>query len=123
MLYIFVKIKVMIDKKTASRLYAMNQMGVRNGDPKPKRGKGNKDKGDAVQVCSKDNPAGCGAYAGGGQSTNAQNKGGAPGLSKKPLYSDRVMSKKQAEKQGKKLAKIRQDAADRSKANSERRKF
>lgn len=106
----------------ASRQYASNQFGVRNGDPKPKRGK-KKDNGDAVQVCSKDNPGGCGWASESGQPSNAQNTGGAPGLSMKPRYQKQVLSKRQAEKQGKKVAKIRQDAAERSKANSERRKF
>ena len=110
MLYIFVKIKVMIDKKTASRLYAMNQMGMGNGDPKPKRGKGNKDKGDAVQVCSKDNPGACGAYAGGGGSTNAQNTGGAPGLSMKPRYKKQVLNERQAKRRAKQMEKIRANA-------------
>lgn len=89
----------------ASRQYASNQFGMSNGDPKKKKGSD-----DAVKVCSKDNPAGCGAYAGGGQATNAQNTGGAKGLSSKPQYASKVVSKKEAEKRAKEMEKIRANA-------------
>lgn len=94
----------------ASRQYASNQFGMSNGDPKPKRGKGNKDKGDAVQVCSKDNPGGCGWASDSGSPSNAQNTGGAPGLSMKPRYKKQVLNKRQAKRWAKKMEKIRANA-------------
>jgi hypothetical protein len=125
---------VMIDKKTASRLYAMNQMGM-NGDPgkrqarrearQAKRNGGGSE--EAVKVCTKETAkkGECGAYNGGGPSRGNVQKARKPNLPKgeKP----KVLSKRQAERRANQFEKNRQNAAARQKANSklaqERSKF
>ncbi len=101
--------KKVMNKKLASKQYAANQMGVMDRK-RPKKSDG----GGEGMSCSKE---GCGAYNSGsgrsgvGEKTNRQNKGGAKGLSSRPQYASRVMSKKQADKRAVKLAEKRAKAA------------
>ncbi len=101
----------MKSKMMASRQYTANQFGMTDG---PKRPKKNKSKEGEGMSCSKE---GCGAYNSGsgrsgvGEKTNRQNKGGAKGLSSKPQYASRVMSKKEADKRAVKFAENRAKAA------------
>lgn len=98
----------MTSKKLASSQYVSNMFGKSIGDPI--KGKGGGGKTEGVQVCSKDNPGACGAYSGSGGPSNAQNRGGAKGLSNKPQYTNKTQTKKEALKQSKKVEKIRRNA-------------
>ena len=99
-----------MNKKLASKQYAANQMGMADRK-RPKKSNGGEGEG---MSCSKE---GCGAYNSGsgrsgvGQKTNRQNKGGAKGLSSRPQYASKVMSKKQADKRAVKFAENRAKAA------------
>jgi hypothetical protein len=100
----------MIDKKTASRLYAMNQMGM----DRPKRPKKKKDQ-EVSMNCSKD---GCAAYDSGGGVSNVGNndyKSGKTAPASKGAKN--VVLQKGSRKEARwqrKLAKVR-GASDRSK--------
>lgn len=100
--------KKVMNKKLASQQYAANQMGMADRKRPKKNGDGE------GMSCSKE---GCGAYNSGsgrsgvGEKTNRQNKGGAKGLSSRPQYASKVMSKKQADKRAVKLAENRAKAA------------
>jgi hypothetical protein len=113
----------MRSKMMASRQYASNQFGVRNGDPKPKRGK-KKDNGDAVQVCTKETAkeGKCGAYAGGGQSTGNVQKA----KNTKPTSGgekNKVLNPRQAERRARKFEKARANAPARPMTAADKRKF
>ena len=93
----------MIDKKTASRVYAMNQMGM---GPKPRRG--NKKSSETV-TCTSEKPGSCGMERGevrrGGSVKEEKKSSGVSG------ERNKVLSKKQADKRAVKFAENRAKAA------------
>jgi len=102
------KKKAMKSKMMASRQYAANQFGMSGGPGKKKKPKSESDQ-EVNMSCSEH---GCGAMeAGSSSNTNRQNKGGAKGLSSKPQYASKVMSKKEADKRAVKFAENRAKAA------------
>jgi hypothetical protein len=101
----------MKSKSMASKQYTANQFGMTSGPKRPKKTKSGDQ--EVSMECSKD---GCGTFNSGGRSrvgekTNRQNKGGAKGLSSKPQYASKVMSKKEADKRAVKFAENRAKAA------------
>lgn len=88
----------------ASRQYAMNQFGMTNGDPKKKK----KDQEGEGMSCSEH---GCSAYnAGGGKSNTGSSKYNVKTSSGSKGESNKVLSKKQAEKRTVKFEKARAKA-------------
>jgi len=93
---------VYICKKKVMRL-------VKNGDPKNRKVSEGANSG---MSCSKD---GCGAVkTNSSVGTNRQNVGGAKGLSSKPQYGSKTITKKQAEKRAVKMAEYRAKAQPKS---------
>jgi hypothetical protein len=114
MLYIFVKNRFMIDKKTASRLYAMNQMGMStNGPKRPKKGKESSE----TVTCTRDGGHACGEERGevraGGSIKEGKTSSGSRGEKNKVLKPGTFGYKLHQRK----LEKVRRNApkSDRSK--------
>jgi len=106
-----------MNKKTASKQYAANQMGM-SGPKRPKKNGGSKS-GDNVEVCTaKTAKEGkCGAYAGGGPSRGS-GKYTMKTSSSAGGEKNKVLTKKQAEKRAVKFAENRAKAAQPKKLKS-----
>lgn len=94
----------------ASRQYAANQFGMSNGDPKKKNGGGKSN--DNVEVCTEKTAkeGKCGAYAGGGPSRSTGKSVAVKTSSSSEGEANKVLSKKQADKQAVKFEKARAKA-------------
>jgi hypothetical protein len=102
----------MKSKMMASRQYAANQFGMTNGDPKKKK----KDQEGEGMSCSEH---GCSAYnAGGGKSNTGSSKYNVKTSSGSKGESNKVLSKKQADKRAEQFAKNRAKAAAANKPKS-----